>query len=217
MGTCDGCGEIVDHAFPCQRCGNSYCGDHRLPENHNCPFFVTAETPLTGDGPQTRDRRGTGRKRRERVQQKETKRWMNKTDDLTPQQPSGDTAVLHCPNCNEDVSQLKNCSECSDSFCPSCVSPQNHKPCSDGSEEDRHSIESSPDTGSNDHFAYWEIIGLPAATLVIYTLRVIQQPALAPNYESFSLFIAGAAGGLVGTLILVVFLYLGLRTVWRAV
>jgi hypothetical protein len=27
---------IIEIPFKCQRCGLSYCGEHRLPENHQC-------------------------------------------------------------------------------------------------------------------------------------------------------------------------------------
>lgn len=36
MATCDVCGTHVDMPYNCRRCGGVYCGEHRLPENHNC-------------------------------------------------------------------------------------------------------------------------------------------------------------------------------------
>ena len=36
MATCDVCGKTVDLPYNCGRCGGSYCGEHRLPENHSC-------------------------------------------------------------------------------------------------------------------------------------------------------------------------------------
>lgn len=37
MTTCDYCGEHIDFLpFTCNRCGQSFCGNHRLPENHSC-------------------------------------------------------------------------------------------------------------------------------------------------------------------------------------
>lgn len=36
MPTCDLCGEQVSMPYRCHHCGGTYCGDHRLPESHNC-------------------------------------------------------------------------------------------------------------------------------------------------------------------------------------
>ncbi|MFC7225894.1 rhomboid family intramembrane serine protease [Salinirubellus salinus] len=36
MATCDVCGKQVDLPYNCSRCGGTYCGEHRLPENHSC-------------------------------------------------------------------------------------------------------------------------------------------------------------------------------------
>lgn len=36
MATCDECGTHVDMPYNCRRCGGAYCGEHRLPENHDC-------------------------------------------------------------------------------------------------------------------------------------------------------------------------------------
>ena len=36
MATCDVCGKTVDLPYNCSRCGGTYCGEHRLPENHSC-------------------------------------------------------------------------------------------------------------------------------------------------------------------------------------
>lgn len=36
MATCDVCGKHVNMPYKCRRCGGVYCGEHRLPENHDC-------------------------------------------------------------------------------------------------------------------------------------------------------------------------------------
>lgn len=36
MAKCDVCGEDENMPYNCRHCGGTYCGDHRLPENHNC-------------------------------------------------------------------------------------------------------------------------------------------------------------------------------------
>jgi len=36
MAKCDVCGKHVDLPYNCGRCGGTYCGEHRLPENHSC-------------------------------------------------------------------------------------------------------------------------------------------------------------------------------------
>lgn len=33
---CDRCGNVVDLPFRCNYCGGYFCGEHRLPEFHNC-------------------------------------------------------------------------------------------------------------------------------------------------------------------------------------
>ena len=37
MATCDRCGEQEPMPYRCRLCGGTYCSNHRLPENHNCP------------------------------------------------------------------------------------------------------------------------------------------------------------------------------------
>ncbi|MDZ5811002.1 rhomboid family intramembrane serine protease [Halorubrum sp. AD140] len=37
MATCDVCGEYENLPYQCKRCGRTFCADHRLPENHDCP------------------------------------------------------------------------------------------------------------------------------------------------------------------------------------
>ncbi|MFC7155496.1 rhomboid family intramembrane serine protease [Halomarina halobia] len=37
MATCDVCGKQENLPYRCRHCGGTYCGDHRLPEAHDCP------------------------------------------------------------------------------------------------------------------------------------------------------------------------------------
>jgi len=37
MATCDVCGTQTNMPYQCRHCGGTFCADHRLPENHNCP------------------------------------------------------------------------------------------------------------------------------------------------------------------------------------
>lgn len=37
MATCDRCGKQVGMPYRCRFCGGTYCEEHRLPENHDCP------------------------------------------------------------------------------------------------------------------------------------------------------------------------------------
>jgi len=37
MAKCEQCGKDVLFPFECNYCGKTFCGEHRLPENHNCP------------------------------------------------------------------------------------------------------------------------------------------------------------------------------------
>ena len=37
MAKCDACGSDENMPYNCRHCGGTYCGDHRLPENHACP------------------------------------------------------------------------------------------------------------------------------------------------------------------------------------
>jgi membrane associated rhomboid family serine protease len=36
MATCDACGEYENLPYQCKRCGQTFCAEHRLPENHDC-------------------------------------------------------------------------------------------------------------------------------------------------------------------------------------
>ncbi|MFC7071696.1 rhomboid family intramembrane serine protease [Halovenus rubra] len=37
MAECDICGQEESMPYHCRHCDGTYCGEHRLPENHNCP------------------------------------------------------------------------------------------------------------------------------------------------------------------------------------
>jgi len=48
MTDCDECGKTVGMPYTCNRCGNAYCSDHRLPESHRCGT-VTHTSPASGE------------------------------------------------------------------------------------------------------------------------------------------------------------------------
>ncbi len=37
MAKCDECGTFENMPYNCRHCGGTFCGEHRLPENHSCP------------------------------------------------------------------------------------------------------------------------------------------------------------------------------------
>ncbi len=37
MSKCDVCGKEENMPYHCRHCGGTYCGEHRLPESHDCP------------------------------------------------------------------------------------------------------------------------------------------------------------------------------------
>ncbi|ESP89899.1 rhomboid family intramembrane serine protease [Candidatus Halobonum tyrrellensis] len=37
MAKCAECGEYENMPYQCRRCGQTFCAEHRLPENHDCP------------------------------------------------------------------------------------------------------------------------------------------------------------------------------------
>ena len=45
MATCEECGEYAELPYQCKRCGESFCADHRLPENHDCPGLAGWNDP----------------------------------------------------------------------------------------------------------------------------------------------------------------------------
>ncbi|WP_224332479.1 rhomboid family intramembrane serine protease [Haloprofundus halobius] len=45
MAECHECGEYESLPYQCRRCGNAFCAEHRLPENHNCPGLDSWDDP----------------------------------------------------------------------------------------------------------------------------------------------------------------------------
>ena len=45
MATCDECGAYENLPYQCRRCGQTFCADHRLPENHDCPGLAEWDDP----------------------------------------------------------------------------------------------------------------------------------------------------------------------------
>jgi hypothetical protein len=50
--TCSHCGTEVRNPHSCSYCEREFCDDHRLPENHDCPFQAHATRPSSDDGVQ---------------------------------------------------------------------------------------------------------------------------------------------------------------------
>jgi len=145
MGRCDVCDAAVEHPFPCQRCERSFCSDHRLPENHDCPAFDRGATPLSGDGPSVRDRRGTFRRRVDRVRAKETSKRESRIDERDDGGASGETAVLTCAECGASVASLATCEDCGDAYCSDCV--DDHDSCQTAQREREKQEDQAPAGG----------------------------------------------------------------------
>lgn len=109
MGRCSYCGDNVDHPFPCRHCDNSYCAEHRLPENHECPLFIT-DTEFGGSGPDTRPVRDDRATSKQRIYQNRTSRSQEKGDDS----PGSENRVQ-----SDDKSTITD-QESSDAFCEGC-------------------------------------------------------------------------------------------------
>ncbi|MFB6092614.1 MAG: rhomboid family intramembrane serine protease [Haloquadratum sp.] len=45
MATCDECGKHENLPYQCRRCGQTFCAEHRLPENHDCPGLDEWDDP----------------------------------------------------------------------------------------------------------------------------------------------------------------------------
>jgi membrane associated rhomboid family serine protease len=45
MATCDACGRTENMPYHCRHCGGTFCGEHRLPENHDCPGLDDWDDP----------------------------------------------------------------------------------------------------------------------------------------------------------------------------
>jgi hypothetical protein len=43
MTHCQLCKRETDTIFKCSYCGQNFCPDHRLPENHRCPSMPTSK------------------------------------------------------------------------------------------------------------------------------------------------------------------------------
>jgi|GEM_PF-2374929 len=110
MGRCSYCGKDIDHPFPCRHCNNSYCGDHRLPENHECPLYVPDEE-FGGTGPDTREIRNDRATRKQRLSQQRTSRERKKSEqDESPKSSSKNDAF--CDNCGKVYYSNGLCKDC---------------------------------------------------------------------------------------------------------
>lgn len=134
MARCALCDADASHLFTCSYCDSAFCGDHRLPENHNCPRFREGlrDEVFASDAPETPDRRSTWRQRLERVGSKEAeirqgKRPQSKADLRGFSTAQGDTNVLHCSSCGSNVDTLHQCDECSNHFCDACLPVVEHE------------------------------------------------------------------------------------------
>jgi len=45
MSTCDECGKQENMPYHCRHCGGTFCAEHRLPENHDCPGLDSWNDP----------------------------------------------------------------------------------------------------------------------------------------------------------------------------
>ena len=45
MAECDACGKYENLPYQCRRCGNTFCAEHRLPENHDCSGLQNWKDP----------------------------------------------------------------------------------------------------------------------------------------------------------------------------
>ncbi len=66
MAQCEECGKYENLPYRCRRCGGTFCGEHRLPENHDCPGLQEWNDPGGvfdsgfDDGVENRDGRAKG-------------------------------------------------------------------------------------------------------------------------------------------------------------
>ncbi|MFB6131571.1 MAG: rhomboid family intramembrane serine protease [Salinigranum sp.] len=66
MAKCDECGKYENLPYQCRRCGGTFCAEHRLPENHDCPGLNQWDDPSGvfdsgfDDSVDNRGRAGTG-------------------------------------------------------------------------------------------------------------------------------------------------------------
>ena len=50
MVSCDRCGEPLEVPRECSYCGSQLCGDHRLPESHDCLGVKSDDSEKWFDG-----------------------------------------------------------------------------------------------------------------------------------------------------------------------
>lgn len=68
MAQCDVCGREEGLPYQCRFCGGTFCGEHRLPENHQCPGLENWDDPggvfgQRGQRPQERSRVAAAKRR----------------------------------------------------------------------------------------------------------------------------------------------------------
>jgi len=150
MDTCDKCGDSTDHAFKCSYCERRFCGEHRLPEKHECPAFAVGGeiSSFGGEGPEVSDRRSTWRKRIERVREKEDN--PAEPDPVAPKKRSAqaddaELEILTCPTCATKTDEITECGDCGMSVCSSCEQPREHE-CSTAITDDDGGDNSDGDT-----------------------------------------------------------------------
>jgi len=49
MAECEVCGEQVETPVECEYCGEAFCFEHRLPDEHDCPSYVAGPGEPTED------------------------------------------------------------------------------------------------------------------------------------------------------------------------
>ncbi|MFC6724644.1 rhomboid family intramembrane serine protease, partial [Halobium palmae] len=60
MAECDECGRYENLPYQCRRCGRTFCAEHRLPENHDCPGLNEWNDPSGVFGKGDEDEQGGG-------------------------------------------------------------------------------------------------------------------------------------------------------------
>ena len=67
MADCDVCGREEGMPYRCRFCGGTFCGEHRLPENHQCPGLEEWNDPTGVFGQQEQQQRSRVDAARQRV------------------------------------------------------------------------------------------------------------------------------------------------------
>ncbi|MFB6144137.1 MAG: rhomboid family intramembrane serine protease [Candidatus Nanohaloarchaea archaeon] len=62
MGKCSACGK-EDLTFTCNYCGDTFCAEHQLPENHDCSNIDEAKSPVSKNSSGSRRNRETPERR----------------------------------------------------------------------------------------------------------------------------------------------------------